>query len=390
MNPSDLAGASVPALLEERARTTPFRVALSVQSVLGFRDRLTYAQLDLYMRRVGAGLSALGAQAGDRVAVHLDNDAGREAVLTALGCFAIGAVVVPVNTRSSDDELRHALALVRPRLLVTVRANSARVHAACPAARLVCIDAVGLCDGTQASSSQWPEPTVVTDGVTPVARADSPSCLLYTSGTTARSKAVVHTHGSMLHAGLAMGKAVGLGDTDLYQGAFPFFTSSCLNIGCMSSWVHGAGFVMEHALGNAQRLRLIESECTTVYHGVPSVIRFMIDEAEQGRYALERVRRIAYGGAAMPSRTIERIAERWPWADQVHVWGIGASSTTRAARRHRANRGSSASGAPAWHWAISRIRWRPRRRFAMAGCSPATSSSRTTMASCASSIARRT
>src|SRR5690606_22703449 len=100
---------------------------------------------------------------------------------------------------------------------------------------------------------------------------------------------------SMLHAGLAMGSALGLGPDDLYQGAFPFFTSSCLNLACMSSWVHGSGFVMEAELGNADRLRLIRSECTSVYHGVPSVIQFLLDEASGRADCLAGVRRLAYG-----------------------------------------------------------------------------------------------
>lgn len=329
--PADLQGLTVPMLLARRANEMPFRIALSAQSVAGFRDRLGYAQLALYMRRVGAGLADLGVRRGDRVAVYLGNDAGREAVLTALGCLAIGAIVVPVNTRSSDDELRHALALVRPVLMVTVMASAASVCSLYPA-RLVLIDASSSQALATHAAVRWPEPTDAAAVCAPLddASADEPACFLYTSGTTARSKAVVHTHRSMLHAGLAMGASVGLGLDALYQGAFPFFTSSCLNIGCMSSWVHGAGFVMEHGLDNAQRLRLVESERSSVYHGVPSVIQFMLDEAERGDYDLQHVRRLAYGGAAMPAHTIERIARLWPWMEQVHVWGMTESGPAGA------------------------------------------------------------
>ena len=317
---------TVCGLLEQRAREMPCRIALSAQSVRGHRDRLGYAQLALYMRRVGAGLLQLGVRPGDRVAVYLGNEAGREAVLTALGCLAIGAVAVPVNTRAADAELRHALALVRPALAVTVAASAARLRAA-HAVPLALLDAAA----EAAAARAWPEPTASTLQCGPcTASTMEPACLLYTSGTTARAKAVVHTHRSMLHAGLAMGLAVGIGPDDLYQGAFPFFTSSCLNLACMSCWVHGGGFVLEGPLDNAGRLRLAESECTTIYHGVPSVVQFMLDEAERGGYELRRVRRIAYGGAAMPAATVLRIAERWPWMEQVHVWGMTESGPAGA------------------------------------------------------------
>lgn len=308
----------------------PFRVALSAQSVDGYRDRLSYAQLMLHQGRVGAGLAALGVREGDRVAVCLDNRAGREAVLTALGCMAIGAPVVPINIRASDDEMRHALDLVRPSLLVAT-ATSVRRLRALSATRLAVVGSAEGLTHIVPDAERWPEPTsAVAPGLSVQIQAEAPACLLYTSGTTSRSKAVVHTHRSMLHAGLSMGSAVGLTTGDLYQGAFPFFTSSCLNLGCMSSWVHGAGFVMEHGVDGSERLRLIESECTTVYHGVPAVVRLMLEEFDDGVYDFRRVRRIAYGGAAMPPSTIERIAQRWPWMEQIHVWGMTESGPAGA------------------------------------------------------------
>ncbi len=319
----ELRGLTVCGLIDRRARQMPYRVALSASSAAGHRDRITYAQLALHMRRVGAGLARLGVRPGERVAVYLGNEAGREAVLTALGCMALGAVVVPVNTRAASAELRHALALVRPALAVTTAASADRLREA-HEMPLALLDA-------RRGEAAWPEPTDLAEQCEPpAASAEEPACLLYTSGTTSRSKAVVHTHHSMLHAGLAMGLAVGIGPGDQYQGAFPFFTSSCLNLGCMSSWVHGSGFVMEGPLDNAQRLRLIESECTSIYHGVPSVIQFMLDEAGQGHGDLRGVRRIAYGGAAMPAPIIQRIADRWPWMEQVHVWGMTESGPAGA------------------------------------------------------------
>ena len=328
MDLPDLRNLTVPELIECRARETPFRLALSAQSVKGGRDRLSYAQLALAMRRVGAGLVRHQVRRGDRVAVYLGNQAGREAVLTALGCMAIGAVVVPLNTRSAPDELRHVLELVHPVFVVTDVSSSARIRGIRDVP-LMLVDTVA--DGG-AGSVPWPEPAA-SDGPAECggpALAEDTACLLSTSGTTSRSKAVIHTHRSMLHAGLAMGSALGLGPLDLYQGAFPFFTSSCLNLACMSSWVHGSGFVMEGELDNASRLRLIESECTTMYHGVPSVIQFMLGEAQRGKYDLARVRRIAYGGAPMPAPTIAQIARQWPWMEQIHVWGMTESGPAGA------------------------------------------------------------
>ncbi len=147
--------------------------------------------------------------------------------------------------------------------------------------------------------------------------------LLFTSGTTARSKAVTHCHRSQLYCGHAIAGAVGLTDQDTYQGAWPVYTSSVLNMACMAAWVSGAGVVLEPSvLDNAGRLRLIETEGTTVYHGVTSPLNFMIDEYPNAAYDLSRVRRLGYGGAAMPAEVIAKFRRHLPWVDQVHIWGM--------------------------------------------------------------------
>ena len=316
---NELHGLTVPALLRRRAAADPFKLALSAHSHRGHRDRLTYAQLVIRMESLARGLHLRGLRQGGRVALFLSNAAVREAVLTALGCWRLGAIVAPLNTRASDDELRHALLLVEPTLVVATADSAERLRGLYPQAGLL------LLEGDPQDLSVWPEPEAVFHDLDlpEVARADDPSVLLFTSGTTARAKAVTHTHRSQLFSGYAVGGAIGLTAQDTYQGAWPIFTSSVLNMACMSCWVHGAGVVLEQSpLDNAGRLRLIESEGTTVYHGVTSPLHFMIDEYPRGRYDLSRVRRLGYGGAAMPAEVIAKFAARLPHVDQVHIWGM--------------------------------------------------------------------
>ena len=316
---NELHGLTVPELLRRRAAAQPLRLALSAHSHRGHRDRLTFSQLVIRMDAVARGLNARGLQRGERVALLLSNDAVREGVLSALGCYRLGAIVAPLNLRAADEELAHSLALVDPRFIVTTADLAERARRLRPQAQVLQLgSAAHAADG-------WPEPEQEFHDTTlaEVARPEDPSVLLFTSGTTARSKAVAHCHRSQLYCGYAVGGAVGLTDQDLYQGAWPIFTSSVLNMACMAAWVAGAGVVLEETpLDNAGRLRLIESEGTTVYHGVTSPLHFMIDEYAKAQYDLSRVRRIGYGGATMPVEVIAKFSARLPWADQVHIWGM--------------------------------------------------------------------
>ena len=316
---NELHGLTIPALLGRRARQHPFKLALSASSWRGHRDRLSFTQLVIRMESLARGLAVRGLQRGERVALFLNNDAVREGVLTALGCWRLGAIVSPLNVRASDEELCHALELVEPAFVVTTSEAASRVASLFPAAKRLVVD------GPTGDPGSWPEPErEFHEAELPsLPDPEAPSVLLFTSGTTARSKAVAHNQRSQLACGFAISGAIGLTAQDTYQGAWPMYTSSVLNMACMAAWVSGAGVVLEPStLDNAGRLRLIESEGTTVYHGVTAPLHFLIDEYPKGRYDLSRVRRLGYGGATMPAEVIAKFRARWPWVDQVHIWGM--------------------------------------------------------------------
>jgi HIP---CoA ligase len=79
---------------------------------------LSYAQLDQAAGEFGAALAAAGVEPGDRVAIWCGNCA--EWTVAALGLFAAGAVLVPVNTRFKGAEAAVILARSGARVLVTV------------------------------------------------------------------------------------------------------------------------------------------------------------------------------------------------------------------------------------------------------------------------------
>jgi len=313
---------TVPDWLRRQARAHGSRLALSAPSCRGHRDRLGYAQLAARMHAMARGLHAHGLRQGDRLVLLLPNSAAREGILTALGCWQLGAAVSPLNRHAAEGELKHALTLLEPTMAVAWGTDDAQRIAALgmPSERILRLD------GPPGAPTTWPEPEDMPAGDLPRDCPSSPhdlSCLLLTSGTTAHAKAVKHTHHTQLHTGLAMGQAFGLTCEDAYQGSWPLHTSSVLNLACMSAWVHGAGVILEEdTLDNAARLRLIASESCTVYHSVPAPLHFMIDEFERGRYDVGCVRRIVYGGAVMPVELIKRYQRLWPHADQIQVWGM--------------------------------------------------------------------
>jgi len=346
VTPLQLPGAAtVPELLRNGARRDPDQLALSARSVSGARLRRSYAGLVRDMDRAAAELAELGLAAGERAATFLTNDAGYEFVMTALGAVALGAIVVPFNTRASDEDIRHAFALTQPGLVVVAASNAERLRGLAPAGTRL---AVAGEDVFAAAPGEAPSNPGMAPGAA-APRAGDIAALLFTSGTTARSKAVMASHASMIASGACCAAALGLRRGDVYQAGFPVFTSAALNIACMACWVAGAGFVLEAVLDNEGRLAAIAAEGSSVYHGVPSVLAFMLDGFDPARHDLSGLRRIASGGAALPPDLAARLVATWPHAELVQIYGLtesGPTGTVLAPEEAEMGRGSIGRAMP--------------------------------------------
>jgi malonyl-CoA/methylmalonyl-CoA synthetase len=195
------------------ARSDPSRPCLSD----GGERRLSYAEVDRAAGLHGAALARLGVRHGDRVAVHVDKSL--EAVLVYLACLRIGAVIVPLNTAYTAAELEYFLTDSEPCLLLT-RPEDATEVAAPARPRCPRVETLGMRgDGTYAAR--------VAAEITPVPTAAVPDAalasLLYTSGTTGRSKGAMITRANLLANAQALAATWHMSAQDTLVHVLPLF-----------------------------------------------------------------------------------------------------------------------------------------------------------------------
>ena len=192
----------------DRAAATPDAVALE-----GSGLRLTYAELLRHAAGIGARLRAAGVSPGDRVALHVERDAG--AIVQLLGIVAAGAVYLPLDPAWPAERVAWILEDAGCRAIIADAAGRALLPAGSPV-----LEAAALLEATMeaAAGSVGPPP------------ADVPAHILYTSGSTGTPKGVVVPQVAVLRLALSGGDIAVSSEDRVMQTSPLSFDPSTLEI----------------------------------------------------------------------------------------------------------------------------------------------------------------
>jgi len=304
---------NVAAMLAAAAQSRADAEALVCDEV-----RLTWRELHHAATRCAGGLARRGVQPGDRVALHLGN--GPEFVIAVLACAWLGAVLVPINERSRGPELEHALgdsgavALVSAEALVPLLPD----RSALPELRLRFTTA-------PESTGQF-EPWRALMQSEPLAQPhdageEELAALIYTSGTTGRPKGAMLTHLNIAHSVLHYADAMNLVAADRSLVAVPLTHVTGL-VAQLYTLLHCAGtLVLMRQFKAPEFMQLMERERITHAILVPAMYNLCLLLTDFAVHDLSAWRIGAYGGAPMPTATIEAIAARLPGLTLMNVYG---------------------------------------------------------------------
>ena len=290
--------------------------------------RLSWRELHHAVTRCAGGLSRCGVRIGDRVALPLGNEP--EFVIAVLACAWLGAVAVPISPRAAAGELALMLQDAEPVLLIAASALVDRL----PAAERLPRDCLRFVVGAAPVAGAGCEPFAELMRTEPLlqphaAAEDELAVLLYTSGTTGRPKGAMLTHLNIVHSVLHFVQAAGLRGDDRSIVAVPLAHVTGLVAQMYSSVYCGAAMVLMPQFRAAEFVRLAAAERMSWAILVPAMYNLCLLLPELPVQALQHWRIGAYGGAAMPTATIESLAERLPHVLLLNAYG--ATETTSPA-----------------------------------------------------------
>jgi len=283
---------------------------------------LTFREWDDRADAVASGLMAAGVQPGDRVLLPITNACTSTLAASYIAVHRAGGINVPINTRWTTSEVAWFSDFVGARWAITDRSDL-------------------LAGGTQLEQVWTVEdlprdPTVLPDPVRYSATADAD--ILATSGTTGRPKGVVCTHAELL-SGLGDGTATS--PVRRIQHALPLTGYGGCHGLLLLPLAYGTTVVTSPRFDPDEFFRLIVTHRPDALQVMPAMLRLLLDSPGAADRDLSSVRFMLYGGAPLPTDTLERASATWPDIRMVHMY-----SATEAGLSVRLQRSRTAAGKP--------------------------------------------
>ncbi len=285
--------------LAQRAMRSPERIALFFGN-----EFWTFRELNERVNEIAAQLVAHGISHNTRAAVLMRNSDAYVALVHALA--RIGAVLVPINTRLTANEIEWQLNHIRARVLIYDESNTSLANDVVRGSSNR--SAIPISEFQSFDSAQDKSPTSNIQSPISNFQLDASHAILFTSGTTGKPKGAVLTYEN--HWANAIGSALNLGlhENDVWLACLPLFHIGGLAI-LLRSVIYGNPVVLHESFDAEQVNRAFDEQRVTIVSLVSTMLQRVLDARGEREFP-STLRCVLLGGGPAPRELLERCAKK--------------------------------------------------------------------------------
>ena len=332
---------TTPAALHRAAHEWPAGVALVDEQWDGLPPvRMTWSELLAAVREVAGALVASGIKPRDRVALWSPNSFHWP--IAALGVHYAGATLVPLNTRYTTGEALDIIERSEARAVMVSgeflgtdhlaelsrdehrdRMPDLVVGIAFSGAVPTAPGAVGWDDFVARATD---ETRTEADRHAAAVAPEHLSDILFTSGTTGRSKGVLAEHRQTMAGAQAWGANGRMSAGDRYLMVNPYFHTFGYKAGILPCVLFGATMIPLAVYSPAEAMRLVAAQRATIFPGAPTIFQTILDDPARADFDLSSLRLVVTGAATVPVVLVERIQQDLGVDTVITAYGLTESS----------------------------------------------------------------
>ena len=300
----------------------------AVEAVVAEGERLTFAELGARSTALARRLAgSWGVKKGDRVAIAMRNCPAW--IVAYMAVLKAGGIAALLNGWWQADEMRHALALAEPELIIADETRARLLKAGGCTIPTVALPVAGKLDGALGPLFERTD-----DADLPEVVPEDDATILFTSGSTGAAKGAVSSHRAVTTGvySYTIGLATLLGIKEL-DGDPPVNPPKTLvNVPLfhvtgevpvlLNSFVIGRTMVLLPKWDPGEALRLIQDEKITYFVGVPTMSLELMQHPDRGKYDLSSLTDIAAGGAPRPVAHVTRLEDSFRGAQPALGYGL--------------------------------------------------------------------
>jgi acetyl-CoA synthetase len=286
------------------------KLALVWEGLGGVTRKYTYNDIRLASNTIGDYLRSLGLKDGDRVCLFMDRIP--ELYIGLLGIVKIGAIAQPLFSAFGDESLFVRLNNAGTSAVITQKKHAPKVRKILD--RLPDLKHLIIVDHDGKTPLRERETAFSLEGAKPVesldifpTKAESPSLLHYTSGTTGQPKGVKHVHYSLIAQYLTTKWVLDLQDDDIYWcTADPGWVTGT-SYGIIGPWSMGVTqCVLDSGFSAEAWYRFIEKQRITMWYSAPTAIRSLMKAGDElvKKFNLSSLRYLASVGEPLNSEAV--------------------------------------------------------------------------------------